>query len=261
MELSFDYSSLLICKARGYWYFTSELFSQWLMVALVSERLFIIAYPFKGIMLSTTRHAVILAISVFVTSSCQAIPVIFAYNLVEVPEYIERNICLPLAPADSFIGLILTFVSYFSLSVYSTVSLSILTAILAYKLMKISRQHNKLMTCSRNVHMPSKKDINVSVSIITLSLMQCALYIPSAIFYGSYSASNIIKIFTSTRYFWFVSGRFFLSITIISKIWNIYVYLVRVPSFKEDLFKIITCSKQFIKKNSIISTGLNSKAQ
>ena len=241
MAFYFDQLSLGTCKIRGFWYFSSEIFSQWLMVALVCERLYIISYPFKAKGRSSARNGIIIAIALYISSALQAIPVIIGYNLVDVPAYINRKVCLPLAAVNSSVGLMITFISTFSMSIYSTFSMCILTAILGVKLAKLSRRRLRCFHQNR-LHVLNSNEISSSLSVITLSIMQCILYIPSAFFWGSFSASNIVKVLSPEhQHFLVVGGKFFLSLTIISKIWNIYVYLIRVKNFKEDLLRLVWC--------------------
>ena len=226
------------------------------MVALLCERLFVITFPFKAKVWATKRNALLLAGSVLLFSIIVSSPVIIGYNLVEVPTYSNRKICMPLAAPDSFVGIMIAFISSFSIYVYGTLFLCILTVILGVKLITISNQRKELyrMRVSKPkishqgekqgpFRFLNKNDLGASVLIMTLSIMQCILYIPCAFTSGSYTISNIITILTpSQRDLVVMASRFFLSLTIISKIWNIYIYLIRVPYFKEDLFKILTCN-------------------
>lgn len=89
-----DQLSVFACKFIGMWYVGSEAFTQWLLAALMAERLIAIQFPFHAKYISTTRNALFVCLIVLSITSTQVTVVGFAQNLVPTPAYHSGVVCV-----------------------------------------------------------------------------------------------------------------------------------------------------------------------
>src|SRR5262249_23204350 len=93
----------------------------------------------------------------------------------------------------------------------------------------------------RNPHRLRKRDINTTVTLVIMAIVQCMLYVPCSITWTVYTLAQFLPtvLTKKTELIVLELGRYFVSLTIFTKLWNLYLYIFRIRGFREDSFDII----------------------
>lgn len=95
--------------------------------------------------------------------------------------------------------------------------------------------------------MSSSKELQASVTVLTLAIMQCLVYFPSAVgcmllcfvMYYPDIATTQPNYYASVMVFYKFTHVYFT----IAHVWNFFVYLVKIPSFRREFVRTISCGR------------------
>lgn len=205
------------------------------MVILI-ERLLIICYPLRACRWATRRHAMCLTLSVLLVSCLLASPVLYIYSLVPSTAYQSSVACLPITDSNTFISELITllkdYISTDSMTIYPLIFLFILPLTISYKSRLLSNR-TALLAAHNEYSIYILNTLRYSKLFLYLSIVQLSLYLPYDIILSLFKYYRILIPY----------GRFFASLTIFSKLLNIYLYWILIPCFKQDVYHILQCKQ------------------
>ena len=114
----------------------------------------------------------------------------------------------------------------------------ILDILLAVSIARISRKRAKLVGSGSG----GKSELNTAIVILLIGALPLLLYIPNAILWTPYILRPLFPGMNSEVIFLLaVFGKITIDLSILVHVWNIFVYTARVPSFRVELVRILTC--------------------
>ena len=236
VSIYWDQYSIILCKGRGIWYHFSEAFSKWILVAILCERLFALICVFRAKQWQSKKNAFILVLIVIAIALFFSWPTLLVYQIYISPNYIVGRGCMPIID-NSIRGWLFVLLSNSGYTLYPTLVMLLFTCLLACKLIAISHKRKQLSSEIRpHDHHHSQKEINAAITIFLISLVDVFIYIPACFFGSFYILSDVFDI--SNPVILLTLLRFFLSMTIVVRLWNIYLYMIRMPAFRHTLFSL-----------------------
>ena len=142
-------------------------------------------------------------------------------------------------------ALLQTLVVYPNFMFYPVIILLILTILLAIKILNISKGGKELHL--RKVYRKGsenegrKREVRAATTITALAIVSCTLYIPSSMLVLPFSFSPVFSIFNTQQLTFLIMAARIINFTILVRLWNIYLYIFRIPKFKEELIKLLKC--------------------
>ena len=240
VSVYWDQYSLAVCKIRGFVYFLSEGFAQWLMVFLLAERLFALIYVFKAKSWLKAVHARRVIIGVLTLSLCFTWPALISYDIYPSIAYQNGKACLPRIH-NHIIVLLHVFLASCGIWLYPTTIILILTFLLGGKLILISKSRKDLYA-TPNIHNRRRstgflsKEINSAITIVLLSILEELIIILTGIVWIPYFLQILFPSLKSSESLLMKTiGRFLSSVSILVRFWNLYVYSIRIPAFRQVL--------------------------
>ena len=128
----------------------------------------------------------------------------------------------------------------------------ILGSVLAYRLLRISRAHKEIMGESFKEGSGSvsdsvsgkRRELNAAFVILVMAAVPLTLYVPNALFWVPYSLNMFIAIMNSEIIMLLaVLGKASISLCIVVHLWNLYLYWFRIPGFRAELVRLMTCGR------------------
>ncbi len=234
---------------RGYFYQASESYTQWIFVAFCIERIIALFWPFKAKSLLSAKFAKICIFVVFVWCSLVCIPALFSYDTRISALYKDGYNCQAIG-AEGIISLIMVFLTTGQKYPYSTFCIFILTLIIILKIIDITKYHQKLLpqrskslrNSESGTGNVAKKEINATISLLLMSVVQCSIYIGDSFCWETIYLNNYFKFLSSeSAKIIEMFGNLFDISTILVRFWNLYVYLIKIPVFRSECFRLFTC--------------------
>lgn len=91
----------------------------------------------------------------------------------------------------------------------------------------------------------TSKELQASVTVLILAIMQCLVYFPSAVGCMLYCFVAYYPDLSTTQPYYYETVMNFYKFThvyfTVAHVWNMYVYLVKIPSFRQEYFRLISC--------------------
>ena len=116
--------------------------------------------------------------------------------------------------------------------------LVILDILLAVTIARISRERLKLMSSGSG----GKGELNTAIVILLMAALPLTIYTPNAILFMPYIISPLFPYINSKYIYLFaVFGGITFDCCPLVHLWNIFVYTARVPNFRVELLRILTC--------------------
>ena len=116
--------------------------------------------------------------------------------------------------------------------------LVILDILLAVTIERISRERLKLVGSGSG----GRSELNTAIVILLMAALPLLIFIPNAIFWAPYILSSLLSDMNPKVIFLCsVLGLITFILGILVHVWNIFVYTARVPSFRVELVRILTC--------------------
>ena len=190
--------------------------------------------PFKMKAWSSPRKSLMLVLGLMVLSGVSSSPALWTYEIYPNPGYHSGKSCLFLIDNFTMAWINVFIVSNVS-KLYPVILLTIFTIMLILKLMKISKDRKALSSVQDN-----KKEMEAAVIMVFLGVVQCALYIPAGVFAALYFGYAILAYFSiqtsiNLAFLFLALDRTFLSLTIVCHLYNLYIYMIKIPSFRNDM--------------------------
>ena len=114
----------------------------------------------------------------------------------------------------------------------------ILDILLAVSIARISRERVKIVGSGSS----GRSELNTAIVILLMGALPLLLYIPNAVLWTPYILSPLLPDMNSKVIFLFaVLGTITFDLGILVHVWNIFVYTARVPNFRVELVRILTC--------------------
>ena len=241
-QLHWFYRLSITCKMRGYFYQGSESFTQWILVAFCLERIIALFWPLRAKSIITPKFPKIAIFVVFIWCSLVAIPAIFSYDVRISQIYKDGYNCQAIG-AEGFISLIMVFLTTGQKYPYSTSIIFVLTLIIALKILSLSKSRKKLFgEGSSKQSSIGGKEINATISLLLMSLVQCSIYIGDSFCWETIYLNNYFQFLgKDTAKIIEMFGNLFDITTILVRLWNLYVYLIKIPIFRKEFIRLICC--------------------
>lgn len=94
----------------------------------------------------------------------------------------------------------------------------------------------------------SNRELNAAIVILVMAALPLTIYIPNAIFWGTYIFGSLLPNWNpNLSFFLVVLGRITISVSIIVHLWNIYLYAFRISDFRAELFRLLSCGNIRVK--------------
>ena len=197
--------------------------------------------PFQVRILSTKRNGFILVFGVLIFSCICATPAFVNAQVYTNNAYKSGKSCLVRNDEKARVWL-QNIVTTNAAMLYPLAILTVLTGILVVKLHKISKASRRLAVRPSPRSTARKKELHAAITMVFLGAIECAFYIPSGILWSIYFAFPLFKS-EPVELFYGIAGiaRTTISLTIICHFYNFYLYMFRIPAFRQDFFQLIKC--------------------
>ena len=218
-----------------------------LMAYLTVERTIAVGWPLLARRVLTDKFTrltpAVLVSSIVVAFVLFAIPI--EYGLQPLSEW--GSTCAP--TGDSILYHL--FFWYFCLTLYVSHSLTMLVSSLVMVvrlLLNAARRHGLDATTSATSATPQSilrsREVRASLTVAAVALLQCGVYLPCATicmaaciaFESPYLQATFPLFYANMVFVYMFSQTAFT----IAHIWNVYIYLVKIPSFRVRLVRLLT---------------------
>ena len=240
VQFGLENSVLEVCKF--YWFLMQfgETIGSWLVAVLSAERVFALFLPLQHRVLSQKRFSQIVVLSVLVASLVMTAPSIFFTTIRPIYGYHSSH-CWPNLTGDSW-PVMVFFMMFSVLNVYFCPQLlySVCTLLLVIKLFSLSRNSYLLGSTTSNnslVNRPSRKERSSAMTIVLLLLTDIGIGTPMTFFFSVYFVEQVgnpnsllLQAFLLTLVY------LFYTLTLIKRLSNFYIYLLRLKAFRLKLF-------------------------
>ena len=254
-----DQISVLACRIRGYWHFTSEAYSQWLLVALVSERILALKFPFAIKRWSSLRVSLLVCFAVYLLCVAITIPAILGYGIYQVANSRNGLACFSLS-SHPLLSALIAYVGDFGAKVYAVLLMTCLTSLLVAQIRAIFKHRHAFLLPSRPAtaasastapdggqEMPlvlTKNELRTTYIVIALAACNCIIYLPYGAAISFFVLSISVPWFTNSQAMLFLAMfNFMTNFTLLLKLYNIYIYFARIPSFRAEIYRIFGCTR------------------
>ena len=254
-EIDMTFGSDLNCKMTKFIYYIFESAKQWLMVSFTFYILISIISPMKGKALMD-KATMMIILGVYCFSALASIPTLFAWKISKSPEGEMKCSALGASSVLSFMLAFFTTAQKYAIS--TTVDL-ILTIWLAYRLVMFSKKRQRMLSktiTSRNSYENlDKKTFNSAISNLCMTSVHAAIYIAESLSWGTLYMDNFAKILSPGIYLrLFRIGKIADTASVIPRMWNFYVYFIRLPVFRYEIVKVYSCGRVHLQVRDMRTT-------
>lgn len=135
----------------------------------------------------------------------------------------------------------------------------VLDCLLAIRLLRILRERQEMMgdaVVKEGSGPGNKRELNAAFVVLVMAAVPLTIYIPNALCWVPYMFSALIANWNGElTVFLAVLGRITISVSIVVHLWNVYLYWYRVPGFRTELVRLVTCGRLLSKSSALSSTG------
>ena len=237
--------SIWICKGRLYLFYFIETSYSWMMVKMAAERVLALKFPFwrrYGNYKKVTKLARVL---VFVFAVVSAIPVFLNAEIVSKPNV--ANLVCGVSTERTFLQVLYLFVTTMNLVIYPIIFQICLAVLLSVQLLSLMKKRENLIGGKVRQHGNHEsrregKEKTAAIIVWTLLTAYIIATMPTSIlwsiamalnyFYGS-SSQTILNL-----------SQIFLFLSTFPHVWNIYIYIWRIPNFFKELVSGCRCTEE-----------------
>ena len=218
-------------------YYISESLSQWLLVTFSTERIIAIYFPLKAKSILTFKFTISMIITALMFSTVASIPAFFAFDINLTDS--DNGFCFTREDSQvlNYIMVFFTIAQKYPISTAIIVSQCFWIGI---KLVLISRErvrnHNLNLGISENVN--NKKEFNAGIVLLLLGSVHGTIYVINSLAWETILLDRIFHFLSSdVLNFLYVQGMMADVLTIFIRLWNFYVYMARIPTFRHVVLK------------------------
>lgn len=289
-----DLYSNITCKLRFFLYFLTESFSHYLLVWLTIERLLIFYQPFSKRLFFTKRNGIIFLIILIFLSIFISSPTLIVFQVSTHQNSFSNITCKGVYKSTTDVVIFILFTCILC-EFLPQISVLICTLLLGYKLYQTSKSNsipmrvvfrkipsvppiNKKLQSTPSANQVQRikqkknkkslfnknylrNDLKLVRSIYILALLELIItffsllpWIVIAIveltLFG-YSEELIVQLFAI--------GYLINDLMVIIRLWNIYIYYLTIPSFKEEVNRIFCCIRTTNNINTVPRPSLASR--
>ncbi len=238
--------SELACKLNLFLFFVLESYSAWILTIISLERVFALYFPLKMHAIDQVKLAKWVIFINLIWSLISSIVVIFITDY-----YHNGNIykCTPIFQTGGILSIIYRFVTLNSMMLYPILLATSFIILIVIQLVLDAKRRNETVLNSRQSTAQTgiaRKEINASISIAVILVIDLIITIPPGISWNAYYQMTFYGLLTKEHgtvlYYFSVWIKQYL---IIRHIWNFYVFMIRINSFKRELLITLPCRKWF----------------
>lgn len=253
LAIRWDLFSNQTCNLRYYWYFQSDSLSQYLLLALALERVVSLYRPLAVRVWATQRNGYRLLALLIVFSVILAAPTISDF---EIREYslagyelrclLWSNSWLQLAKIvllNVFLCLSLPRIGVFVCTLI--LSRKIRAASAAHRLLGEPRAggHNRIRRVDIERDMVPRRELRLARPVFIFALLELLVTSQLLITWAFYHLFRALDCPPEWIEVAGACGRVALYLTIVSRIWNLWVYCATIPGFKHEILRILRCRR------------------
>ena len=256
-----DHYSNVSCKLRFFLFFLSESLSQYLLVWLTIERLMAFYRPFDIRLFATKRNGLIILLLLIIISLLFAAPALYHFDLSTHPNILGAIICAGVYKNTAQI-VVFIICTCILCEVLPQFTVLVSTLLLGLKVYSSSRSRVFIRVLFRNAstnsnlkptpsptHEESKRsvsskiiirnDIKLARSIYILASLELVITLLPLLPWIAYAILEFIGCSKEVIAQTFSAGNLISDIMIIIRLWNIYIYYLTIPAFKNEVNRII----------------------
>ena len=229
-----------VCKSRIYWYFVSEGFTYWTIVALSIERVLVLYFPLQTRFQITTTRTKFVLVTIAALSCAQMWSVWITQKISPNKAFKNGIGCVQSTENSRILASYLTFVINYGTTLYPSIIAIIISLILLKKVLNLAQERNQLInrdTSKGSELSHSQKEITTCMVVIGIDVLHFLIYFPTQLAWSGYSLLDDITV----RLSMLSIARFLSSMNIITHFWNLYVYCFFIKEFRTECYKLICC--------------------
>ena len=249
--LRWDLFSNQTCKLRFYWYFQSDSLTQYLLLALAIERVISLYRPLAVRVWASNRNGCRLLALLTISSVILAAP---SLNDFEINEYsLSGNglRCL-MVHRDWKQKIRFYLVNSFLGVHFPRIAVFVCTIILQRKIRVASIFHERLreppftgrigvIANSIGNGVVPRRELRLARPVLLFTILELFVTLQLGVMWALYYIFKAIQSPPEWLEFAGAGGRLALYATIMSRIWNLYIYCATIPVFRQELLRIIRC--------------------
>ena len=245
-SLFWDQNSIIYCKFRSFWFNSSELFIQWVLVTIGIERMIALYFPLNVKRFASRKNAILFCLLNFILGFVAGIISMMAYDIYPNKAYRSGVSCLPKPEEGISLWLHIIFTNFGKYLIPSLI-IAIITIILARKLHSASKLNAHLgrkWNFRGRMSSERRNELKSTITIALVSFLHCVIFIPNSLVWACYYILNVFGLISlNTGAILLLAGRAFLSLSIIFHLSNFYLYLFQIPAFRRDFLRIFCFSR------------------
>ena len=240
------------CKVSTSVYYISESISQWLLVAFCVERVIAIYWPLKAKSLLGNKTSLSLIFGVIVISILACIPAPFAFHESESPDGTVLCNMIGISIELTYLMVFFTTAQKYPIS---TMFIIILSFILGIKLLGLQRQRAESFdpgskTVSNTsgsvdtVKYGKNKELHAAVILLLMSSVHGSIYVAESVCWEVIYINNIFNFISPIVFVVLLKVGLMADVSsLIVRLWNFYLYFIKIPSFRSAIFHILCLRK------------------
>ena len=219
----------------------SQQLSNWILVAMTLERFIAIWFPFKVKTFCNKRNSITSLIVMFVFFVLANLQFVFTFEEVSDPPFLKFD-CRPKQEHAKFVQYVWYWIDGALYAFVPIVLIIVFNGLIIYAVRKSGRHQRELTNRSINMSEKLLQQRQVTVMLLTISLVCVILVLPNCIFF-------IVKTYWSWRETMHDTAQYYLvyqTVFVLSDLnhaVNFYLYMLRGRKFRQKFAQIICCRK------------------
>ena len=254
---SFELQSNLTCKFTVTLHYFCETYSSWLVTSIAFERFLAIYFPIFQRSINKLKFAKITVTYILIFSVLTSLPSIWISRLTTMWVN-DEVICTPITNEEIIQYLVISYCSTLNAYLYPGICQVLLSILISARMFMDSQ--SRLRPSGRlNINESarirlSKKELTAAFTIGLIAFIDFLNTAPISIFWVVYFTGNIFAFWSLQETFLLLSlGRLLLLLTIFKRGWNFFIFLYKIPNFKEEIisFFLLRHTRFFRDRNPI----------
>ena len=237
--------SVWICKGRLYMDYFMETSYSWMMVKMAGERVLAMKFPFWRRHDNYKKATKLTRAAVLLFATLSAFPVFLIADINLIPNL--RSLACGVLPERTVLQVIYLFVTIMNLFIYPIILQIILAVLLSVQLVSIMKNRQNLNGCQDQPHGKHEsrregKEKAAAIIVWTLLIAFMIATLPTTVLWSVGMLLNYI--YGSSTESILILSQIFLFLSTFPRVWNMYIYIWRIPNFFKGVVSCFRCWKR-----------------
>ena len=242
-SFTFDRQSNFTCKMTYTVVCFCETYSSWLVTSIAFEKFLAIYFPIYQRSINQIKFAKFTVTFVFILSVLTAIPMIWISGKMNIA-YIGKEVCAPtIVYKEIILSIAICYGPILNVYLYPGIC-QVLLSILISGRMFMDSQHRLRPRDTLGINESarlrmSRKELNAAITIGLIAFIDFLNIAPLSIYWAITFSGNIFSFWSFEEdLLFFTLGRLLMLLTIFKRGWNLFIFIFKIPNFKEELISL-----------------------